>query len=118
MQRNNLIKLGKYVNTHGIKGEIRILSKFPHDEELQPGNKVLIKDQEFTINGFRKHKNFTLITFEGINNINDIEYLKGQFVYGESQSEEPYIPEYIGFEIVLNDEVVGEVTDYFLQGST
>ena len=28
-----LIKIGKIVNTHGIKGELRILSKFPYKEK-------------------------------------------------------------------------------------
>jgi len=29
-----LIKIGKIVNTHGIKGELRILSKFPYKEKF------------------------------------------------------------------------------------
>ena len=29
-----LIKIGKIVNTHGIKGELRILSKFPYKEKI------------------------------------------------------------------------------------
>ena len=29
-----LIKIGKIVNTHGIKGELRLLSKFPYKDKV------------------------------------------------------------------------------------
>ena len=38
-----LIKIGEIVNTHGIKGELRILSKFPYKE------KVFIKNMKVYI---------------------------------------------------------------------
>ena len=117
MQKNKLVKLGKFVNTHGIKGEIRLLSDFDYDEELQPGKVVTITDKEFVIKSTRPHKNFLLITFEGIDNINDIEFLKGNDVYGEKISEETSIPEFIGNEVYLKDKYVGKVINYFEQGS-
>ena len=43
-----MIKIGKYVNTHGIKGEIRILSNFSRkDLVFMPNKKIYIKDKEF-----------------------------------------------------------------------
>ena len=116
--KNNQIKLGKFVNTHGIKGEIRLLSKFDYTEELQPGKVVSIKDKEFVITNNRKHKNFTLLTFEGIDNINDIEFLKGNDIYGEGNSKELSVPEYVGYKVNIGDSEVGEVIDYFKQGTT
>ena len=117
MQRNKQLKLGKFVNTHGIKGEIRLLSDFYHEEELQPGKEIVIKDKTFTIKSTRPHKSFLLLALEGITNINDIEYLKGNDVYGDKISEDTSIPEFIDYEVILNDEVVGKVIDYFQQGS-
>ena len=38
-----LVKIGKIVNTHGIKGELRLLSKFPYKD------KVFIKDMPIYI---------------------------------------------------------------------
>mgnify|MGYP003307463539 CR=1 FL=1 len=38
------IYIGKIVNTHGIKGELRLLSKFPYKD------KVFIKDKELKEN--------------------------------------------------------------------
>ena len=73
-----MIKLGKYVNTHGIKGEIRILGDFSRkDLVFKPGFKIYIKENEYVIKSYRKHKEYDMITLEGINNINDIIDLKG-----------------------------------------
>jgi 16S rRNA processing protein RimM len=116
-QKNKVIKLGKFVNTHGIKGEIRFFSKFDYHEELQPEKKVFINDEEFIISSSRKHKKFILLTFEGITNINQIEYLKGNDIFGEKISKQESIPEYLGYKVILNNEVVAEVIDYFKQGS-
>lgn len=60
-----LIKIGKIVNTHGIKGELRILSKFPYKEKIFIKNMKLYIDKKDieTINTYRKHKNFDMVTF-------------------------------------------------------
>lgn len=77
-----MIIVGKYVNTHGIKGEIRILSDFSRKDLIfKPKFKLYINNKEFIIKSYRKHKKYDMITFEGINSINDIEYLKGNNVY-------------------------------------
>ena len=77
-----MIYLGKYVNTHGIKGEIRIKSNFNYkDKAFKPGNIIKIANQEFTITSYRVHKEYDMITLKGVNNINQIIDLKGENVY-------------------------------------
>ena len=67
------VLIGKIVNTHGIKGEIRILSHFPFKEKVfQVGNKLLVDDQEYTNMSYRVHKGFDMVTFDGYSNINDV----------------------------------------------
>jgi len=74
--------LGKYVNTHGIKGEIRIKSNFPYkDKVFQNGKKIIIYNQEYTINSYRIHKGYDMVTLKEINNINDIPFPKNINVY-------------------------------------
>ena len=41
-----MLKIGKYVNTHGIKGEIRILSNFSRKDLIFiPNFKIYIKER-------------------------------------------------------------------------
>lgn len=89
-----MIKIGKYVNTHGIKGEIRILSDFSRKDLLfVKGFKIYIKGTEFVINSYRKHKTYDMVTLEGINNINDIIDLKGNYVYIKREDIKEFIDE-------------------------
>ena len=89
-----MIIVGKYVNTHGIKGEIRILSDFSRKDLIfKPKFKLYINNKEFIIKSYRKHKNYDMITFEGINSINDIEYLKGNNVYIKRDDIDEFIDE-------------------------
>ena len=65
--------VGKIVNTHGIKGEVRVISRtdFP-DERYKKGNSLFLfmpdKDEpiELIVKSHRIHKNFDLLTFEGL----------------------------------------------------
>ena len=80
----NYLYLGKIVNTHGIKGEIRIISNFERkDLVFNPNFKIYIGDdkEEKVINTYRHHKNFEMITLKGINDINDVLKYKGLDVY-------------------------------------
>lgn len=112
------INIGKIVNTHGIKGELRILSSFRHkDKVFKKGMKFYVgKERElFVVNTYRFHKIFDMVTFEGINNINEILYLKGRQVYIDKEDlvlddGEFYIEDLIGFDVIIDEKIVGKVT--------
>jgi 16S rRNA processing protein RimM len=80
----NYINIGKYVNTHGIKGEIRIISDFSRkDLVFIPENIIYIGDnrKEYKIKTYRRHKQYDMITLYNVESINDIEYLKNSNIY-------------------------------------
>lgn len=101
-----MIRIGKYVNTHGIKGEIRILSDFSRKDLIfKKGFKIYIKDNEFIINSYRKHKDYDMVTLEGINNINDIIDLKGNYVYIKREDIDDFIDEDLyEYNVVVRDK--------------
>ncbi len=78
------VYIGKIVGTHGIKGEIRIISNFDKKEKVFIKDMAIYignnKDRE-VINSYRKHKNYDMITLKDINNINDVLKYKGLKVY-------------------------------------
>ena len=110
----NKIVIGKYVNTHGIKGEIRIKSNFLYkDRVFKKGNEIII-DKPYIINSYRVHKDYDMVTLEGINNINDIINLKNSLVYIDRDkylNDEDYLDsDLIGFK-VCNSNLDLIVTD-------
>ena len=108
-----LVYIGKYVNTHGLKGEIKILSDFEYkDKVFKAGNSIYIDNNKYTINSYRVHKGYDMVTLDGISDINDIELLKGSNVYidNDEYSFEYVYSDLIGFSIYDND-YRGEVID-------
>lgn len=100
-----MIYIGKYVNTHGLKGEIRILSNFSRkDLVFKKGNILIIENINFEINSYRVHKNYDMVTFKNISNINEIEYLKGKNVYIDNIDVDYLIEDLINYKVLLNNE--------------
>lgn len=113
------IYVGKIVNTHGIKGEIRILSDFEYkDKVFVPKMKLYIgrKKEEVVIKTYRHHKNFEMITMEGYTDINQVLRFKGLYVYVKridlSLAEDEYLDQdYIGLGVYYNRELRGTIID-------
>lgn len=113
------IRIGKIVNTHGIKGELRILSDFKHkDKVFKKDMKFYVgkNKAEFIVNSYRFHKVFDMVTFKGFNNINDVEYLKGDFVFVNEEDVvldegEFLASSLIGYTMFIGEKNVGEVTE-------
>ena len=110
-----MIYLGKYVNTHGIKGEIRIKSNFKYkDKVFKPGNIIKIANQEFTITSYRVHKEYDMLTLKDINNINQIIDLKGENVYIDKKylnlNDNEYLDEdLLNLDLYMGNNYLGKV---------
>lgn len=109
----NKIVIGKYVNTHGLKGEIRIKSNFKYKDRVFQIGKEIIIDKPYKIISYRRHKDYDMVMLEGINSIDDIISLKGSLVYidrNEYLSDSDYLDaDLINFDVYTNNELVGVV---------
>ena len=96
-----MLYIGTLVNTHGIKGEVKIISNFKYKEEVfKKDNTIYINDKKYTINTYRKHQKYDLITLKGYDNINDVLDLKGNKIY---INKEEYT-----FSGILNEDLYGK----------
>ena len=78
--------IGKIVNTHGIKGELRIKDNLTTKQRmkyLKIGSNLIIDDNKYLITSYRVHKDYDMVTFLGFNNINEVLFLKNKKVYKE-----------------------------------
>jgi 16S rRNA processing protein RimM len=118
------VYVGKIVNTHGIKGELRILSKFNYKEKaFKSGNAIYIGENhtEEIITSYRKHKMFDMVTLKNYNNINQVLGFVNEKVYIERKSlnltdNEHLDEDIIGLKIISNEEIIGEVIDIYEVG--
>lgn len=112
------IKIGKIVNTHGIKGEVRLLSKFPYKDKVFVKDMNIYIDKKYkeVISSYRKHKNFDMITLVGYYNINDVLKYKGLNVYVNKDDirldSNKYLDEdIIGSNVIYKGINVGVIKD-------
>lgn len=124
-----LVNVGKIVNMHGIKGEVRVLSESDFTKErFQPGRHLQVKlpkeNKDVVIKSYRMHKNFHLLQFENLENINLVEHFKGADLYQdvdeaeiELAENEYYYQDIIGCTVYNEGEAVGKVIDIFETGA-
>ena len=119
-----LVHVGKVVTTHGIKGELRILSDFPYkDKVFVVGNNIIIDNKTYTIQSYRVHKNFDMVTLNDYHNINDVLFLLKKDVYVDYDNLKLDDNEYLDVElmeytVITEDGSVGKVLEIFMASPT
>lgn len=120
----NKLYVGRVIGTHGIKGEIKILSDIEIKDKVFKEDNILYFDysgKEYKISSVRVHKGAYLVLLEGFNNINDVLFLNKNKVYVNRDlflSNKEYILEdLLGFEVIYEDKVIGIIKDYDLNNS-
>ncbi len=109
------VYIGKVVTTHGIKGEIRILSDFKYkDKAFCIGNELIINNDILHIKSYRIHKGYNMVSFNEYDNINDVlKYMKSKVYIDRIYLKDiKYLDEdLIGMDIVVLDKIVGKIKD-------
>ncbi|MCP3031171.1 ribosome maturation factor RimM [Halobacillus sp. A1] len=124
-----LYNVGQIINTHGIKGEVKVRRITDFDERFRPGQQLywVSEDKplvELVVKSHRVHKGFDLVTFENHHSINDVEgyrngYLKvSSSVHEELDEHEFYFHEIIGSTVYLTSgEKLGVVKEILTPGA-
>lgn len=115
----NKLYIGKIVNTHGIKGELRIkdnLTNKQREEVFKIGSNLIIDEKLYKITSYRVHKDYDMVTFEGFNNINEVLFLKGKRVYKSNEeinlnNEDILDSELITYKVKTTDNLEGSILD-------
>ena len=116
----NYVNIGKIVNTHALKGEVRIISNFEYKQRVfKKGFNLYIgqnKNKE-VIETYRVHKQFDMVKFIGIDYINDVLKYKGCNIYInmddlELNEDEILEGELINMKVYSKDKELGIITEY------
>ena len=120
---SKLISIGKILNFHGIKGEVKM--GFTAGKELIIKNlkKVYIYINNnklcYDIDTVRFHKNFAIVKFRQINSVNEVMDIKGLLVHIEEnllksklQKDEYLISDLVGLNVFdTNGNQIGIICD-------
>ncbi|WP_046228056.1 ribosome maturation factor RimM [Paenibacillus dauci] len=125
------LMVGKIVNTHGIRGELKIYPntdfpevRFAVGNKLQMINEETGASQQVEVQTSRLQKNMYVIRFKGFGNINEVEKYKGWVLKVSKndtvdlEEDEYYFHEIIGCEVITDEgQSLGVIIEILTPGA-
>jgi len=84
---SEFFKVGEIVNTHGIKGEVKVFSLTNTPENFKRYKKVFVEDKWMNIQGVKFQKDRVILKLEGIESMTEAETYKKKFISIEREKE-------------------------------
>lgn len=124
---NEMFTIGRIVNTHGVKGELRVLPTTDDAKRFSKLKSVYVtrkETKEYEIETIRYHKNFVLIKFKGIDTMDAAELFKNATIkINRSEAlplaeDEYYIGDLYDMAVITEEgRELGIITDIIYTGS-
>lgn len=121
------LQVGAISSTHGIRGEVKVFPTTDDPARFKKLKKVLLdtgKERlELEIQSVKFFKQFVIVKFRGIDNINDIEKYKGKSLMVpredavQLEEDEYYIADLIGMEVYTDGGRFGTLKDVMETGA-
>ena len=121
----DFLEIGKIINTHGLKGEVKISAWTDAYDDFENFTYVYTKTgQKLNIEGIKYQKNNLIVKFREINSIEEAEKYKNSVLYltkeelGELPENVFYIADLLDCEVFSEDgKKIGILYDIFSTGS-
>lgn len=123
-----ILQVGVISSTHGIRGEVKVFPTTDDPGRFKKLKHVILdtgKEQKnLEITGVKFFKQFVILKFKGIDNINDIEKYKGKSLYVTRENavrlkkDEYFIADLVDMQVFLEDGTpFGVLTDVMKTGA-
>ena len=112
------IEAGEIVNTHGVRGEVKVLCWLDDPEMLCEFDRCRIDGKEYVMEQVRVQKTCNLVQLKGIDTMEKAQLMRGKTIelYREDIDDEViFAAELIGVEVFCEGQSIGkikEVLDY------
>ncbi len=112
------IEAGEIVTTHGVRGEVKVLSWLDSPEMLCEFDRCRIDGKEYAMDAVRVQKTCNLVKLRGVDTMEDAQKLRGKTMelYREDISDELiFAAELVDVEVFADGASIGkikEVLDY------
>lgn len=112
------IEAGEIVTTHGVRGEVKVLSWLDSPEMLCEFDRCRIDGREYAMDAVRVQKTCNLVKLRGVDTMEDAQKLRGKTMelYREDISDELiFAAELVDVEVYADGTFIGkikEVLDY------
>ena len=121
------LQVGVISSTHGIRGEVKVFPTTDDPVRFKKLKNVLLdtgrEQLELEVQSVKFFKQFVIVKFKGIDNINDIEVYKGKRLLIPREDavalgkDEYYIADLIGMEVFTEEGRLGVLKDVMETGA-
>lgn len=123
-----LLQVGVISSTHGVRGEVKVFPTTDDVKRFKKLKKVILdtgrEHLPLEVESVRFFKQFAIVKFKGIDNINDIEKYKGKSLLVDRENavklrkDEYFIADMIGLQVYTEDgEAFGVLKDVLETGA-
>ena len=122
------LQVGKITSTHGLKGEVKVFPTTDDPRRFEELERVILEQGRrsltLEIEGVRYFKQFVILKFKGLDDINDVEGFKGAALLrnredlGPLEEDEYYMADLMGLEVTSDEgESLGKLVDIMETGA-
>ncbi len=108
------IEAGEIVTTHGVRGEVKVLTWLDDPEMLCEFDRCRISGKEYILEDVRVQKTCNLVKIKGIDSMEQAQLLRGKKVELYREDIDPdviFAAELIGVEVFCDGDPIGRITD-------
>ena len=113
MTQANYLEVGKILNTHGVRGELKIQPWLDAPQLFQALPQLFVNGKSYTVQSVRMQGANVLVLLEGITSIDDALPLKGRVASAKREDMDEdviFAGDLIGMEVFAGDMQVGTLT--------
>ena len=117
MDKQQYIEAGKILNTHGVKGEVKIQVWLDSPEFMKKFKKLYIDGAAYKVLSARQHKDMLIVLFDGVADVNAAMCLKNKTVFVDRRDAKLprgsyFLQDIIGATVIdENGNEVGKLAD-------
>ena len=108
------IEAGEIVTTHGVRGEVKVLSWLDSPEMLCEFDRCRISGREYVMDSVRVQKTCNLVKLQGVDTMEDAQKLRGKTMelYREDISDELiFASELVDVEVYADGAYIGKIKE-------
>jgi 16S rRNA processing protein RimM len=129
MEKRKYLECGKIINTHGVKGALKLESWCNTPDDLAGMDRLFISEpggmKEYKVDNTAIFKQFVIVELEGINDIDVALTYKNKIVYAAREDfsleeDDYFIVDIIGLPVIdaENGRVYGKLKDVINRGAS
>ncbi len=116
--KKQFLEAGEIVNTHGVRGEVKILPWANSADFLKGFKTIYIEEKPYAVTSLRVHKGCAVAKLSGVDSMDDAEALRSKIVFidrddAKLSDGEYFLQDVIGLQAINYEtgETLGTVSD-------